>query len=457
LADLEQLRGELEQHYRIRGPAYWAERFKPPATVLGLTSRFTTMLQYSTRDLLEALESQGYRTEMLLESKDHEIIPPIEVCRKIRDLDPILVTVVDHLRYEYPHIPKNLPFLGWIQDPLGNMLCGRAGECIGPLDVVCGYYKTRCVNEFGYPADRFVPVPLPVSTRVFHDGPVDAESAARHACDICFVSHASVPIEEFYNSALADYPAGYQPFLAAIRDRVHRVLDEDGDLEVDTAAADLVRSTASQFGLSLTAEQLEHIKTHFAYRLFDWGRRQRTLAWVADWARRTGRVFKIYGRGWERHGSLAEFAAGPVEHGEPLRQAYRAAKLALQLIPSGFLHQRSYEVVASGCLPLTRYCPIDFGGLSVEEFGSRRERGEKLLGAAAVLPGFERIVFRTQAEFEALAERFLSDEGYAHGVQADLRGHVLRECTYDAVMRKVMTAACEQLAREADRFIPAGV
>ncbi|MHC4064989.1 MAG: glycosyltransferase family protein [Planctomycetota bacterium] len=447
----EEVLEALQERYRHRDAAYWMDRFAPPGPVLGVTSRFTTMLQYSTRDALSALEGQGYTTEVLLESKDHEVIPPVEICRKILELDPIMLLFLDHLRYEYPFVPRNLPFLGWIQDPLPNLLCRKAGESIGPLDLVCGYYLPRCAEEFGYPPDRLANAAIPVSTRVFHDGDFAPEEKQRYACDVCFVSHASQPIEAIYQSALTKYPATLRPLLDAVYVEVLRLIDRDGSLEVQTTAADFLRSIIAETGVKLTAEQFEHIKTYYAHRLFDWGRRQQTLEWVATWARRRGRVFKIYGRGWEQHPSVAEFAVGPIEHGEPLRRAYRASKLALQLIPSGFIHQRSFELLASGTLPVCRYCPNDFAGLPIEEFIRRREAGETLRGAATIMPGLQRVVFRSAEDFEALADRFLTEETYRHHVRTELREVVLRDYTYDAQMEKLMTAFRAQIAREAEQ------
>jgi len=447
----EQILKALEERYRDRDAAYWAERFKPPGPILGLTSRFTTMLQYSIRDTMSALEAQGYETEILLESADHEVVPPMETCRRILELDPLMVLCLDHLRYEYPHIPRNLPFLCWIQDPMPKLLCHQAGASIGPFDFVCGYFHRRCVREFGYPAERFEFTNVPVSARIFHDGELDEESRLRYAADICFVSNASTPIEQFYQSAAEGYPRQLRPLLAAIYERTLRVLEENRYLDFQMTASDFVRSIAEEVGIHLDASQFEQIDTHFAYRLFDWGRRQQTLEWVAAWARRTGRVLKLYGQGWENHPTLGEFAAGVIEHGEPLRRACRASKLALQLIPSGFRHQRALETLACGALPLTRYCPVDFDNLPIETYVTQREAGLRPDGIATIFPGLERVVFRTPEEFEELAERYLTDEARRLQVLNDLRQVVLRDYTYDAVVRRVLKPFGAQIMQRASR------
>jgi hypothetical protein len=446
--ELEQLQADLASRYHDRDVRYWAKRWARPGTVLGLTSRFTTVLQHSMRDALAALEGLGWRTHLVIEGGNHQRVSPIRLARTLLETDPDLVLMLDHLRYEQPLLPVGVPLLCWIQDPMPNLLCRRAGESIGPLDFVCGFYRPRCTAEFGYPPERFLFVNVPVSTRVFHDAPVPAAEHAARAADICFVSHASRSLNDLHADALRDHPEETRPLVSRLYERVCQLLDQGDSIDLQTSAASLVRESAAACGLRLDPAQFEHFKTHVAYRFFDWGRRQQTLEWVAGWARRTGRVLRIYGKGWERHPLLAEFACGPLGHGEPLRRAYRCATLALQLLPSGFLHQRSFEALAAGALPLTRYCPDsdDFGGETLEAHRARKERGEPLLGTSALLPDLEQVVFRTADEFERLAERFLCDVAERERVLGALRSVVLERYTYDAVMKRVTDEFRKQMA-----------
>jgi hypothetical protein len=439
-AECEQLRRQLEERYAARDAAYWAERFRAPGTILGITSRFTTMLRYSTRDALAALAAQGYQTEMLIETCDHELLRPGDFFRTILDLDPLLIIAIDHARHEVPYIPRNLPYLLWIQDPLPELLCRQAGASVGPFDLVCGYYEARCTQELDYPADRFLPVTVPVSTSVFHDGPLDADAAAQYAADVCYVGHGGQPLEAHYQAAVARRNPALRSRLAVVYDRVRRVLSGAESVAPTATMDELVQSLATVDGIALH---------EFAYRLLDVGRRQQTLEWVAAWARRTGRVFRIYGRGWEEHPTLRDFAAGVIEHGEPLRRAYRAATLSLQLMPSGYLHQRAFEALASGCLPLTRYCPADFAGRSIDAYLVERPKGWLATSNAAVMPRLERVVFSSAEEFGALAEQYLADAPRRQHVLAELREVVVRDFTYGAAMGRIVDAFRGRLERAA--------
>lgn len=448
--ELASLRAKLADRYRDRDAPCWSKRFRPPGLVLGVTSRFTTMLQYSMRDAMEALERAGWRTEVLIESADHHQHSQIRLYQRILELDPVLLVFLDHARAEDPGLPRSLPHLCWIQDPMPNLLCPQAGASMGPLDFVCGYYKDRCTKEFGYPAEQFIPTVIPVSSSRFHDGPIPDEARRAYECDVSFVSNASAPMERIYQSTAQDQPAGVQPLLRRIYELVTAALGEGTYLSHHEGVPKLVRQAAGEFGAELDPRQVDQLSSNFAYRLYDWGRRQQSLEWVADWARRTGRRFRIYGRGWESHPTLSAFARGPIEHGEPLRCANRASKLALQLIPTGFRHQRSYELIRCGTLPLTRYCATDFNDMPVAEYVRRRDAGEPMDTASLLFPRLERVTFNTADEFATLAERFLADEEYRRGVHAEYLDVVNREHTYDAVMRRVMEFIADGLKRKAN-------
>lgn len=453
--ELARLTDELERRYRDRDTAYWLERLQPPGKILGLTSRYTTVLQYAMRDTMAAFEALGYEAETVIEEADHEVLSKLEICRRILDADPAMLMYLDHLRYEYEYLPENIPFMCWIQDPLPNLLCKEAGASIGPMDFVCGFYRHRLIEEFGYPADQVYTNSMAVSSRVFHDGPISDEDRDRYGCDVCFVSHASKPVADFAREEKAKYPVELHPFLDSLYVQIMKLLEEDGYIDMQTTAEDLVRSVLAEQNFGLDDADIERIKNSYVFRIFDWGRRQQTLEWVADWARKTRRRLKIYGNGWDQHPTLSEFAAGVAGHGDELRRILRASRFSLQLNPSGFRHQRALESLSCGVLPLTRYCPVDFADRSMEEYLEGRRSGQYSEAIASQFPGLERIVFRTSQEFEAMADRFIGDDDYYDATCGGLRRVVMERFTYEAILREVVDAykgylqrcSCEVLRR----------
>ncbi len=410
---------ELEAAQRARATrrstAAWARRLEPGASVIGITSRFTTMLQYSMRDIGLAFEALGYRFKLVIEKADHRCHTTLTTSRAVHDADPALIVLINHFRHEQPDSLGASPMLTWIQDPTDVVLSKHTGASIGPLDFVCGYYHQRCTGRLGYPASRFFGTPLPVSTRTFHDRPVASDDAARYACDLMYVGHQHADADEHLARWRSMTPAPQRPLLEAIRDEVIAIQRRGEHLEVPRS---IVRRLAGDLALDLDEVVIENISNYFAYRLYDILFRRETLGWAAEWAADTGRVLKLYGRGWARDPVLGRFAAGPIEHGEPLRRAYRCATLALQTIPGGFMHQRAYEALVSGCTVLGRRVPPDFVGE----------------GSAHFFPALDRVVFRGARELAELAERYLGDETLRREVHREFVEVVHRDYTYLGVV-----------------------
>ena len=438
----------LDHQARQRHAATWAERLKPGARVLGFTSRFTTMLQYSMRDIGHALEELGYRFELIIEKADHRSSTTLTIAQAVYEADPALVVLINPFRYEQSEAWGAVPILTWIQDPADLVFSKKTGESLGELDFVCGYYRSRCIEEFGYPRSRFFSVILPVSTRMFHDGPVDPQDTARYECDLMYVGHRHADAAQHRRRWYSTMPGSAHPLLDKTYDEVTAMIARGEHLEEPRP---LVDRLAGDLAVTLPGEALENIANLYAYRLFDILYRAQTLTWVARWAQRTNRVFKLYGRGWQSDPVFGQHAVGPIEHGEPLRRAYRCAKLVLQTLPGGFMHQRSFEGLASGSLVINRFAPQSFDHMSIEQFEQAPKESLQWSWAACIFPGLPKVVFRNAEELEHLCERLLADESYRHEVRTEMQEVVLRHFTYTRVLGGLLNEIRGELSAEPGR------
>lgn len=454
----QELRRRAEDVYAGRDVAWWARRYATasaddPLRVLCVTSRFTSFLKYSMRDTVDALERAGLSTRLLMEPADHLALDPHDYLSAFVEFQPDLVLIIDHHRHEQPHaLIDNVPFACWIQDPLPNLMCRQAGESLGPLDFTFGFYRGRCEKQFGYPGERFFTAPIPVSRAMFSDAPVDAEEADRLACDAIYVGHLNETINDLRNHWRCAQPEAVHPILDRIDSFVDGVLQRGEHLREHYPPDDptsLIRRLAGEQKRRLSPEAAEQLFSFYAYRTFDIGFRLQTLKWVAQWAAKTGRVFRLYGKGWHVVPELAAHAVGPIEHGEALRKAYRCAKFAIQTMPAGFKHQRSLEAIASGCLVLCRYVATDFGGLSLEEARRRREAGEPLSGAAGSFPGLDRLAFRSPQELASVSQRLLEDQDLYNAILAEFRRRVFQEFSYERVIPGIIERIRQTLQQQA--------
>ena len=228
----------------------------------------------------------------------------------------------------------------------------------------------------------------------------------------------------------------------------------------------------------------------YLWRLGDRMFRHEALEWTATWARRSRRCFRIYGNGWEKHPTLAAFAAGPAENGRELLCIHRASKINLQLMPAGFIHQRALDGLAGGGFFLSRRTKRDLLGCTLrtlvkrmEELGIASTRtlvdsgdavlqqslrafvGDALtiadrnsdffyrciLGAAELpypdelFPGFERIMFDSEADFAAKADRFVQDESQRRSIAAEMRQVVVDRLSYRPTIDRFLHAMAAYL------------
>lgn len=98
-------------------------RAKKNLKILLFTSKFTTYLQYSTRDIAQGFSKLGHETLIEMEDEDSGVTIRKDVClENLINFQPDIIFAIDHLRYSYPWIPKTIPFVTWIQDLMPHLL-----------------------------------------------------------------------------------------------------------------------------------------------------------------------------------------------------------------------------------------------------------------------------------------------------------------------------------------------
>jgi hypothetical protein len=137
-------------------------------------------------------------------------------------------------------------------------------------------------------------------------------------------------------------------------DRVARAPDDCGP-----GAALWPETLARNAVLAVTGKEPEQhwvtMLTHQIIRpLMDRAIRHESAHWAASICTRRGWSFRLYGKGWESHPTLARFAGGSLDHGEDLRASYALAGVQLHATGGSAYHQRVVECALAGGLPITR-------------------------------------------------------------------------------------------------------
>lgn len=361
------LREEVGAPYRGRDSAWWHRRYAealreggPPLRVLGITSRFTTVLQYSVRDAMAAFEQLGCQTRTLIEPDVASILTPGCKLAMIRDFQPDLIFLIDHIRQgQAIGLIDGVPVVTWIQDRLEWLFCKETGEGIGPLDFCLGFNRQELIEQYGYPAERFLACEMASNRDALTAEPDPGdlpdnpgEIDERFRCDLAFASNLSNRAGEYRERCARDDPT-LLPLLDAMQDALAAMADRgglNGALEVHAFVSRMQEAVGIELPDALRAAVLREFVRPAVDRLI----RLQTLDWAADWAEATGRRLHLYGNGWDAHPKFARYGRGYLEHGPELGRAFRAAKINLHAGVNHAFHQRVLDGLAAGGFFLIR-------------------------------------------------------------------------------------------------------
>jgi hypothetical protein len=461
------VRAKVQEAYRGRDPAWWGRRYAaalagegPPLCVLGITCRFTTVLKYSMRDALNALQANGCETRCLIEPNDYSGLNRGQLMFAVRDFEPDLVLMIDHTREQIlPGV--DVPFLTWVQDRLPALFNRKAGSAQGPLDFCMGFSRKVLCGLYGYPAERFLasematdPAAL-LPPRFSADGQtlgaLRAAPAPRYACDLAYATNCFDSPEEFHarlrRAARLDSGVPLRPLLDELYEEL-RARQARCELDGGTPWVKLVRGAEEKLGARLAPAGRLDLAEAFVRPLADRMLRLEALEWAARWAEETGRRFHLYGKGWERHAKFARYARGYVEHGPELGAAFRSAQVNLHTGANASFHQRVLDCLAAGGFLLIRKHAydrstgrsvpedIDISGVAGGEDGS--------ITPGDFWPELEQVTFSTYDELAARLEYSLSCPDKRWAIADAMRTRMLGVFSYRSVTAHLLKwlAAC---------------
>lgn len=480
------------------GRAAAAGRAQPPLTVLAVTSRYTTVLQYAMRDWLAAFARLGHRTHLYIEPHDHAQFSPLRLLREIDARRPDLLLIIDHLRYEYEGIiPAEIPGVCWIQDALPNLFSHQAGASVRPFEFVIGHGFPECLTTFGYPSTRFLPCVIPTNPEQMLDPDERSSDLDPYRCDVMYATNAFATHAQRHATLRCNMPEPLQRVFDGAYEEL-RALVRQPWFCGEHHWPDLLERAEQAANLRITSADVRHQVLSALVGMADAHLREEVLRATAAWADATGRRFHLYGNGWDHHPEYGRFARGFVAHGRALGRAFRAARICLHAGRNDPLHQRVLDGLCAGGFFLMQYKPthaehdlwravheyvrdrhaalplqlrpeqlpppwsararqfLTSYGRSAEtplhitpELAQRLalqfERGY-LPSASAVWPRYGDVAYHGGQHLCQRLEHFLHNEAERRAIAAEMRAAVLERFTYDALVRQLLAFVASGLA-----------
>ncbi|MCG3124765.1 MAG: hypothetical protein GIKADHBN_03250 [Phycisphaerales bacterium] len=356
-AEHQRLTAEVEARYSGRTVRWWRERFASggPLRVLIPTCRFSTYVRSSSEDLAEALRAAGHRAQVLMEPDAHSSLASVAYLRELAAFEPDLVVLINYPRAAMgSYFPVPLPYVCWVQDAMPHLFDARLGSAQGDLDFMVGVKLPELVSRFGYKAERCLPMPVVVSDSKFR------AAGSQHQSDtveIVYATHHGETPEAMHERLVRD----------ASKDAVlPRAMEMLEPLAREIAADILAPGTKPRIRAAVTGvlgriaggpppdRAVSVLTNAYVVPMVDRILRHQTASWAAAIARRRGWHLRLCGKNWESHPTLSGYARAALEHGEALRESYASATVHLHASYHGAFHQRVFECVLAGGLPLCR-------------------------------------------------------------------------------------------------------
>jgi hypothetical protein len=471
----------IARHYAGVTPEALAPLFEGrgnrPPRVLLLTTRFSTVLQFSTRDTAAAFERLGWEARVVIEPSPAHRVLRTAIAAELASFKPDLVFQIDHLRHEHQGLfPRALPFACWIQDHLPHLASKDVGRQVGELDFVLTDAIATYVDKFDYPARQCIPCPkLVVRTE-------PAELDGGRADDLVFVSNASANAKEMIADGIARFARNghTQELIARCCRSMLDTYERGESLPTYNHVCGVLRTTLAELGLSLPPDGFDVLARWLTHPFNDALYRQQALAWAADVAGEMGLTLALYGKGWEKHPRFAPHARGPVEYGEPLRRLTRRSRINLQVVPYLCLHQRLLDGLMAGGFFLIRAHPADVAPAELLRFVETNgdvaparlvercrpclcttgdedviamvrawQEAGQLCAAEGPLPMFDEVCFDSAATLAAKTSFALESPLFRQTVVDVQRRSVANRLSYDAGIRRVVGRIGRLLAERA--------
>ena len=288
--------------------------------VLVMTTRFSTVLQYSAADTADAFGKLGWDVHFLIEPTAWHGLNRIAMRQAVAQFKPDLVFQIDHLRSEYGELfPPNLPSVCWIQDHLQNLMDRKAGASITQRDFVLTASEQTYHEKFSYPLRQCIYQNK--ATRV-PEVPATWEQDGDTMVFVSNCSHdpnelASKLVKRIEQRGVAD--AGED-----LCDRMIARYAAGGAIATMADLREALDAVEAEHRICAGTNEQRDILLHALWHPFnDTLYRQQALRWAASCADSMGLTLALYGKAWDKNAEFSRFARGYAGYGAELEELTR--------------------------------------------------------------------------------------------------------------------------------------
>lgn len=340
---------ELKTFYRDKDNKYYKEMFdKDPShiKVLFITSEMTDLNKFIAKNWYETFIELGYDARLLIEKKTYERMLLFYITEQICHFKPYIVFHINH--------PVNSIFK-YDQDVKDNILWimryrDKTHEEIYPGNTFflpLHEAFSEDLKKRGITGSRILTTPDSVNFNIFRK--ICAVNN-KYVCDITCVNNAGGAETVRLNNYLKEMHSELaKNVLSDIFHDLKEMFDDDHVFSpLDFKA--YVNERMQKLGIDMPESGKDYIAA-FAAMTMESLYRAKVIEWIIK-SKITNSV-NVWGKYWSNVEMFKNYHMGEAMHDEELASIYENSRIAISDV--FWLHERNFEILASGGFPLVRY------------------------------------------------------------------------------------------------------
>ena len=324
--------------------------------VLGITSIFTSYVQFCMRDLIEGFKEIGCEIVIAKEEALHLRMTFTYMLKLLNSFQPDIILTINYNRLDLKcAIPETIPFVNYQQDKMAHNTLPDASAKIKQFDfIITERMNLDWLKQAGYSMNHITPIEYyPTNHTLYHPIKIDKMIENKYGCDVSFFSNGGFSPESGFekiryllagnDSKLSKLIMDYYDL---IRERFFQWNAYPASINQHRALLDIVCRSMS---LEIEKKKYEEIITQFWRNVSEKYLRQLPLERLSS----CGFNIALYGIGWDTHPRLKKHARGVAANGVEMNIALNASKITYHAL----MHQTSHPRVVDAAAART-FCII---------------------------------------------------------------------------------------------------
>ncbi len=347
---------ELKKYYKNLSVRYYRDIFSGRSTdikVMLITSEETTLNKFISKNWHKAFIELGYRSKLLIESEPYEIMNSVFVTKEMYEYMPDIVFhinwTVDSI-FKAEEINKNILWITRYRDESYLTYVTDEFDC-GNMFILPSYNRWQeDLKKVGVPSSRILYTSDGVDLTIFNK---KKQINREYICDVVSVNNSGgndVFQLDWFLGQYANQPV-IKPVIRDLYGELKEIITLNDHMLAYGDIKRLVEDKSSRLGLPLTTAGLKAI-TDCCLAIAQTFYRTKVVEWIMDAG--ITRSVRVWGNGWSNIEKFKPIHMGTAQHGEQLSEIYRSSKIAISDHPFMSLHERNFEILASGGFPLVK-------------------------------------------------------------------------------------------------------